>query len=291
MIAQLFVNGIVSGCLLALMALGFSLIYTTSKFFHVGHGAVYTVAAYAFYAFYGVGGYPFVLSFVLALLSSTVFGAALEAWIFAPLRSKGASSGAALISSLGIYVVTVNMITILFGSETRLPFVVELGVWQLGSIVFPKIHLIHVTSFVLVWPILMAFLTKSQMGKTITALADNPKLLVVLGTDVAAIRLFVFALGSFLAGLAACLSLLDVGMDPNVGMLVLLNAAVAVIIGNVGRVGGAVLGAFVLEIARNISLIWISARWQLAVTFGILLVFLMYRPRGLLAGAFRVEES
>jgi branched-chain amino acid transport system permease protein len=112
-----------------------------------------------------------------------------------------------------------------------------------------------------------------------------------MGLNIQTVRLFVFALGSALAGTAAILSALDVGMDPHGGMPALLTAAVALIIGGVGTFEGAMVGAFLLGVLQSLVIWQASARWMDAVTFGLLVLFLLFRPQGLLGQRRRLEEA
>jgi branched-chain amino acid transport system permease protein len=120
---------------------------------------------------------------------------------------------------------------------------------------------------------------------------DNSTLTNVLGINLGMVRLVVFALGSVIAGAAAILSALDVGMDPNVGMPALLIAMVALIIGGVGTYEGPVIGAFLLGILQSLTVWHVSSRWTDTIIYGVLIFFLIFRPQGLAGKRRRVEEG
>ena len=132
---------------------------------------------------------------------------------------------------------------------------------------------------------------RSRWGKVIRAVRDDATLASVLGINLPGVRLSVFAVGSALAGLAAILSALDVGVDPYVGMPALLTAAVALIVGGVGTFEGPVLGAFLLGLLQSLVVWKISARWTDAITFAVLILFLLFRPAGLVGRRRRLEEA
>jgi len=290
MLWQLLANGFVNGCLFALTAFGFALIYNTTRIFHIAHGAIYTAAAYLCYVFLVQLNWSMPLAIALALFLTGLLGALTELLVYAPLERRGASLLVALLSSLGLYIALVNLIAMIFGNETK---VLRPGVeatYHLGSIILTRIQIAQViTAFVLL-PSLLIFLRVTEWGKKIRALRDNPTLTEVMGINARAVRLFVFSLGSILAGTTAILSALDIGMDPHIGMPALLTAAVALIIGGVGTFEGAIVGALFLGILQSLVIWQVSARWTDAITFGLLIFFLLFRPQGLLGQRRRLEE-
>jgi len=291
MILQLLANGLVAGCVYSLVALGFGLIYNTTKIFHIAYGVVYIIAAYLFYTFARVLGLPLVMSFFLGLVFVILLGVAIEILIYFPFYQKRASLGVILVASLGAYILLVNLVAMLYGNETK---ILSLGIEEtfcLGSVVFTRIQLLQVVTFLIVFPLVLLFLGRTKLGRVIRALADNPSLVTVLGIDVRRLRIYIFAMGSFLAGLASCLVALDVGIDPYAGMNVFLIAAVAVIIGGVGMFEGAVLGAFILAIGQNLIIWQVSAKWQSTMVFLLLILFLLFRPEGILGKRQRLEEA
>ncbi len=291
MLTQLIANGLVSGCLYALMALGFVLIYNTTRIFHIAHGAVYTAGAYLLYLFFIVAKMSFLPAALLTLLFTAGMGVGIEFLVYRPLEKRKSSLLIALLSSIGLYTVMVNLIAMLFGNETK---VLRPGVettYQFANIILTKIQLAEVITFAILFPLVMLLLKTTFWGKAVRAVRDHPQLAEVMGIRIQTIRYSVFALGSLLAGVAAMLAALDVGMDPHVGMPMLLVGAVAVIVGGVGTFAGAVLGAFFIALLQSLVIWQISARWIDAVTFLILILFLVFKPEGILGVRKRVEEA
>lgn len=291
MILQLLANGLVTGCIYALVALGFGLIYNTTKIFHISHGIVYTVAAYLFYTFAKVLYLNLAFSFLLASIFATLLGAAIEIFIYYPFYQKRASLSIVMIGSLGIYIFLVNLLAMLYGNGTKILLSGAEETFSMGSITLTRIQLFEILAFFILFSLSVMLLRKTKLGKIIRALADNSNLVTVLGIDVRIIRIYIFALGSFLASVASCLVALDTGMDPNVGLGVFLTAAVAVIIGGVGVFDGAVLGSFTLALLQNLMIWKVSAKWQNAIVFMILVFFLLFRPEGILGKRRRLEEA
>jgi branched-chain amino acid transport system permease protein len=115
-------------------------------------------------------------------------------------------------------------------------------------------------------------------------------LLSTFGVEVSHLRVWIFAVGSLFAGIASCLVAIDVGMDPNVGMPALLVSAVSMIVGGIGIFESAAIGGFLIGVIQSLVVWQISARWQEAVTFALLIVFLLFRPQGVLGRRKRIEE-
>ncbi|KDA52836.1 hypothetical protein EG19_10890, partial [Thermoanaerobaculum aquaticum] len=211
MLLQFLANGLVNGCIYALMALGFALIYNTVKVFHIAHGAVYTAAAYVCFALHVQLRWPLVTSVMAAVGAAAFLGTIIELCLYAPLARRNASPLVALLSSLGLYVALVNVIALVFGNETK---VLRPGIektYQFSNVILTRIQLAELITALVLLPILVLFLRGTLWGKVIRAVRDNPTLAQVLGINLAKVRMAVFAMGSALAGLTAVVVALDVG--------------------------------------------------------------------------------
>lgn len=291
MIIQLIINGITVGCVYALVALGFGIIYNTTRVFHFAHGGIYTASAYILYTANVILGLNIFLSFVITITFSVLFGIVIETLIYSPLFKRNSPNILSLISSIGVYIFLVNLIAMIFGNNTK---ILRPGIektYQFASVILTRIQVFELVTFLLLFPVFCIFLKKSKLGKSIKALSNNSTLAIVIGININRVRLFVFAIGSLLAGIAASLVALDVGIDPNIGLSAVLTAAVVVILSGVGNFEGAALGAFLLGLIQNLVIIEISARWQDTITFIILIVFLLFRPQGILGKQIRLEEK
>lgn len=290
MIIQLLANGIISGCSYALVALGFALIYNTTRTFHFAHGGVYTFSVYFFFTLYNLWELPLVIALLFTLVVTSILGIFIDEIIYMPLVKRGSSLLIQLLSSLGLYIVIINLIAMIYGNETK---VLNPGIqptYTVGSLIFTQIQVATAITFIAIFTGLILLLKKTRLGKIIRAMRDDPQLVSVMGINPQRVRWVVFALGSALAAVAAVLLGLDVGVDPNIGMAAILNSAVAVIIGGVGIFEGAALGGLLLGILQSLAIWQASARWQDTVTFLVLIFFLLFRPEGILGVRRRVEE-
>ena len=195
-----------------------------------------------------------------------------------------------IIASLGIYILIANVIALFYGNETKIVFSGISESYSVAELVVTKIQIIQLIVAVITLLATWLFLRRQRYGQMIKALANNPLLVEVLGMDIRNIRRLIFALGSLLAGIAAILVASDVGIDPWVGMSMLLSGAVAMIIGGVDKWEGAILGGFLLGLVQAVAIWKFSARWQNTVTFIVLILFLLFRPQGILGEKKRLEE-
>lgn len=291
MLLQLLANGFVSGCAYALVALGFALIYNTTRIFHLAHGAVYVLSTYLFYTFLILWHFPFWVALILTLGLTAFLGILIDEIIYTPLVKQEASALILLLSSLGLYIILVNFIAMIYGNETRILTPGIQPTYTLGNVILTRIQVATVLAFIVLFITFVVLLRKTYLGKMIRAMRDNPDLVSLMGVNPKKTRRIVFALGSFLAGVASILIGLDVGFDPNVGMPVFLNGAVALIIGGVGIFEGAAYGALLLGILQSLVIWQASARWQDTITFLLLILFLVFRPEGILGTSRRIEEA
>ncbi len=291
MLLQFLANGLVTGTVYSIVALGFALIYNTTKILHIAHGAVYVFSCYIFFTLYRILHLPLIFSLPLGIISGALLGIIMEILVYRPLFEKNASSGVAIVSSIGIYIFIVNLIALLFGNETKILSPGIEKTYEFAGVILTRIQIFEALAFIIVFALYIILLKLTNFGKAVRALADNPTLLSTLGVEISDLKIWIFALGSVFAGISSCLVALDVGMDPNVGMPALLVSAVAMIVGGVGVFESAVIGGFTIGIVQNLAVWQISARWQEGITFIILILFLLLRPQGLLGKRTRVEEK
>lgn len=288
---QFLANGICKGSVYALVALGFGLIYSTTGIFHIAHGFIYTLGAYALFAGLSTWGLPLPVAIPLALLAAGAAALAVEALVYRPLLRRKASTAILMISSFGVYIIGVNLVAMVFGNGAKILRAGVEDTVQLGTIILTRIQIAQLVTGVIVVLAYWLFLRRSALGRICRAVADDSTLASVLGVRVDGTRMLVFCLGSLFAATGAILASLDVGMDPYVGLPATLAAAVACIIGGLRRFLAPALGAWLLGVIQSLVVWKTSAHWEAAVTFGILILFLVFRPQGLLGQTERVEEA
>lgn len=280
---QLLVNGLISGSSLGLLAVSFAIIYQTARFFHFAHASVYTVAAYVAYLFHRTLNLPLGVSIVIAVLLTSSAGWLIYATTYLPIIRRQASSTSLLLVSLGLMVAIQNIVAMCFGDELKtLSNVPVVQGTNIGGALITSIQATTIlcsTSSVI---LLVVFLRHTQLGLSLRSVADNAQLALVIGIDPYKITGLAFAVGSGLAGISSVLAAFDTGLTPTMGFNALLLAVVAVVLGGVGSIPGALLGGFSIGVIRNLAAAVIPTAWLDPMIFLVLIAFLLFRPYGIL---------
>lgn len=280
MLLQFITNGIITGLLYSLLAIGFALVYNTTHIFHIAAAGIYVFAAYMFW-FFGVKLGLNLLAAVLALVLTMGISWLSEKVIYRPLRNKQTSLNVAMIASIGLMTVIVNLIAMFFGNETKVVENAILPTVSLGKLIVTTPQLFQLFISIAAIAIFLTFLDKTKSGLKLRALSADETLFETLGYDKQNTFSFVFLASGLFIGLASCLTVYDVGMDPNMGMTVLINALVAMIIGGAGRFGACLVGGLLLGVLQSLTVYFFASNWQNAITFALLLIFLFVRPQGI----------
>lgn len=280
---QVIFNSIISASWIALVAIGFMLIFNTSRFFHFAHGVVFTAGTYFAFLFKMWLGCPLWIAILAGMLLAGFLGCLMEVVIYRPLRKRDSSGLVLLLASLGIYIFLQNIISMSFGDETRIirTGVVKEGIDVLGARITP-IQIVMICVSVVLVIVLSIFMKRTKIGKSMRAVANDPELASISGIASDRIIFWAFAIGSGLAGLAGILVALDVDMTPTMGMHALMMGIVAVIVGGVSSFPGIALAALLIGMAQHFGAWFIGSQWQDAIAFIILLVFLLFKPEGFL---------
>lgn len=282
MLLQIILNGLLSGCTYTLIALGFLIIYKCINFFNFAHGIVYTSGAYCVYTFLVLLGLSPIISFVFAVTISSILGIAIDRIVFSMLRIKSAPPLVFLIASFGIFIFIQNLLQLLYGAQilTLRTGPITEGYHILSAVITP-IQLLILAASITTFLLLRLLMNQTRMGKAMTAVADNPLGASVAGINPEKVILSAFAVGSALAGMAGMLVSLETNIEPTMGMNAIMKGIIAAIIGGIGSIPGAVLGGFFLGLAENLGIWKIQAGWKDTIAFAILILFLLFRPQGI----------
>jgi len=288
---QLAATGLVVGSLYVLCALGWGLIYGTTLHFHVAHGAVFTLAAYYAYAAQKFLGLPLAIAVIGAIVAAALSGMLIDLLIYQPLERRGAIRTTLFIASLGLLTLIENLLAIIFAPD---PLRMDVG-WlaeavQLGPVFLTRLHLLSVATAILGFLALMAFLKYSLWGQAIRAVSSSPEMARTVGIDLRRVHLLTYAVGSAISAPAGILLAMDVGVEPYRGTTFVLLASVAVIMGGIGSIPGALLGALFLALLENLGVWKIASEWQSSISFGAFLIFIVVRPRGLFGRKIQSAE-
>jgi len=281
---QLLADGLVTGCAIGLVAVSFSLVYSTTRIFHVAHAGIYTLGGYI--AWYAASlGAPFVVAAISGAIGAAVAGGIIQAQIYERLEQRNATPLVMLIASLGVLAVLQNAIAIAFTTNMlQFEFPWRTHTVAFGPIAFSYAQVMIACASISVFAALVWMSRRTLYGRRIRAVASNPFLAEITRLRPKAVYLQVMMIASAMAAIAGVLIALDQAMQPYTGVLVLLTATIAVIAGGIGSLTGAFVISIVLSVLQNVALVIMPGRWSIAATFGLFILFILIRPQGLVRG-------
>ncbi|MBO4488096.1 MAG: branched-chain amino acid ABC transporter permease [Bacteroidales bacterium] len=278
---QFIVNGIITGILYSLLAIGFALVYNTTKLFHIVAAAIYVFAAFMFYLFAVIFGLPVMVAALVSILLTMGLSLLTDVSVYRPLKKRKSSNNVAMIASIGMMTVIINLIAMLFGNETKVIDNTIHRTFALGGLIITTPQMWQLVAGSVVLVLFLLFIGLSSWGARLRSLSADSVLDETLGDSTSSTRSMVFLMSGAFIAIASCLTVYDIGLDPSMGMNMLFNAMVAMIIGGVGRFGTCVLGGITLGVLQALTAWQFSSNWQNAVTFVLLLLLLFLRPQGI----------
>lgn len=287
---QLLVDGLVQGSRIALVAVGFSLIYGVTRTLHLAHGAIITAAAYLVWWMTAKLGTGLAVAFLAAGVVVILLGVAHDVFLYRRIRAATAGGGFTMVvASLGTGIVIQNLAGMLFGFDTKDVRAATVGQasagLRLGPVVLPLTDLITVAVTLVLFALLGFLLLRTRSGKQLRAVQDNPQLARVVGIRAPRVYALTFAIGSVVSMPAAFFIGLSGGLNTTIGFDALLLALIVVFAGGIGSLLGTLMASFGVGILQTMSLLVVDSRWEATVTFALLLLLVTLRPRGLLGKA------
>lgn len=280
MIEAQLLNGVALGSILALVALGLTIIFGLLGFVNFAHGGLFAVGAYAGWLAY-VRYTSFALGIVAALAVAFVLGIVIERILIRYYYARPKEDQ--ILVTYGLGIVLVETIRAIFSSENKL---VPTPSWassavQLGDLIYPQYRLAVVGIVIVTLAVVWVLIFKTRLGLIVRAGIDDSLIVELLGIDIGRAFMLVFALGAAVAGLAGFVDAPILALTPDVGTLVLVQSFVVIVIGGVGSFGGAILGGLVAGEIVSITSAFAPDWAQVALYLAMALV-LIVRPQGLL---------
>ena len=291
---QTVVNGLITGCLYALIALGYSMVYGVLKLLNFAHGDVYMVGAFIGYFVIQWFGGPnaltipvpllLVIMLVLAAAGTGALGVAIERFAYRPLRD--APRIAPLITALGVSFVLENTVLLLFGGFTRsystASFISLSSGIQIGDVKIDSVEILIIVLSVAMMVGLKLLVDRTTLGKSMRAVASDREAAEMLGINVDRTIALTFLIGSAMAGVAGVLSGLEFNSISNtIGFLAGLKAFTAAVVGGIGSITGSMIGGVFIGMCEAFSLSYVSTKFSDLIVFGILIATMLVRPTGI----------
>ena len=292
---QELVNGVTTGALYSLVALGFSMVYGVLKLLNFAHGDLYMVGAYIGFFIIQFFGGPADLSIAVPLLLLIMFvvaaglvgglGVAIERFAYRPLRD--APRIAPLITAIGVSFFLESSALLLFGAQYRVYNTAEFislssGI-RIGSVTIDSVQILVLVLGLVLMVGLQLVVNRTRLGRQVRAVAADREAAEMLGINVNFVITATFFLGSALAGIAGVMGgLLFNTVTSTIGFIAGLKAFTAAVVGGIGSIPGAMLGGLVIGVAESFVTGYISSTYSNLIVFGLLIVVMLVRPSGLL---------
>jgi branched-chain amino acid transport system permease protein len=284
MLEQQLVNALSLGCVYALFALGFTLIFGVLGVINLSHGAIFMVGAYAAEQAVARFALPLWGALLFAFVFCGLLGLAVDVLVLRPLRARNAPHLIPMIATIGVAIILNNSVQGIFGAESLRfpPGLVPEDLLMFGGLQLTALELgIIFLSFGLMAALLLA-LKKTQFGRALRAIAESPKAAYLVGINVEGLFFFTSFAAAGLGGVAGVLiGLYSNALFPLMGQPMLHKGIAVIILGGMGDIRGALIGGLFLGFAEVLSVAYIGSSMRDAVAFGLLFLILLVRPKGL----------
>src|SRR3954468_12965514 len=282
-ILQLIVNGLMAGTILAVPAIGLTAIYAVLRFPNFALASHATIGAFAGLIANTTFGLPIVPSLGCAFLVAGVVGLASDELVLKPFRAHGFITTA--IGSIALTILLENIARFGFGNSLNSYDLPMQRDWRFGDIRVGPQQVENLAISAAVMTIVFLFLAFTRTGKTMRAVADNPVLADIKGIDAVRVGRIVSFVGMGLAGIGGMLIGLDTTIDPLTGFRAMLSIFAAAVVGGLGSIPGAVIGALTVGIGEELASMFLAPDYRSAIGFVAILLVLTLRPRGILGQA------
>lgn len=287
---QQLINGISKGAVYALIAVGFALIFSVLKFSNFAHGGMISISAFVGYFFAKTLGLGLFLSTLGAAVAGGIIGIILDTLGFYNLRKRKSPRIFYFVSSITFGILFMNILTILFGTTYySMPNFFENPVIKLGEIRIVTLDAVILGVCAVILVVLMIMIRRTKLGLAIRTVAIDDNTATLMGINSNTIVKITFFVAGMLAGVAGVFLASNYTIDPFLGNMV-VKGFIASVIGGLGSLLGAIIGAFLLSIVEVALTIITGDVIAPAIIFVLTLIFLLIRPRGI-AGKFIQEKA
>ncbi len=288
-IIEQLINGLRSGSIYALIALGYTMVYGIAKMINFAHGDIIMVGAYSLYVTIGVLKLPAIVGVIITIIVCASLGVLIEKVAYKPLRK--APSLAVLITAIGISFLLQSLALLIFSANPiAFKSIINLEPVTIGSVTISGITIVTLVVTFVCMVILTIFINKTKAGSAMRAVSEDKAAAQLMGINVNRTISMTFAIGSALAAVAGIMFVCQYqSMKPTLGALPGIKAFVAAVLGGIGSIPGAMIGGMLLGVIESISKAYISSELADGIVFAVLVLVLLVKPSGLL-GKNRIEK-
>jgi len=282
-LAQLLINGLALGGIIALGSVGLTLVYGILRLSNFAHGDFLTLGAYATLL---VNSWGFPLPLAMVAGCGLTIGAFVltETILWAPVRRRRTSPTTMMIMSIGLALFIRNGLILVWGGQNQNYNLPVFGAVRLGMVQVTTNRIVVLGLAILAVIILHLLLQKTAVGRQMRAVADNPELAKVAGVNVQRVILWTWVVAGGVTALGGAMYGLITAVRPNMGWFLLLPMFATVILGGIGNPYGAILGAVIVGVAQEVSTYWLPSEYKLGVALVVMMLVLLVRPQGLFRG-------
>lgn len=281
-ILKQLINGLQSGSIYALVALGYSMVYGIIMLLNFAHGDIIMVGAYIVWLMMARFALNPIIALLAAILGCTALGVVIEKAAYKPLRSSPRIS--LLITAIGISYFLENAAQLIFGANARvIPPFINAEPITVGAVSIPAEAAVTLAAAGIAMVLLNVLVKKTKMGKAMRAVSEDAGAAQLMGININNTISFTFAVGSALAGIGSVLYCCAYPKaTPTMGSMLGLKAFVAAVLGGIGSIPGAMAGGFAIGIAEALVSSAGLSEWKDGVVFAILIIVLLVKPTGLM---------
>ena len=278
--ASVLVGAVVSVAVYSLVAVGFSVIFSVTRIFHFAHAVIFVLAGYV--AFTLTGPLGILPAAVVGTLAGIACALSVELFVYRPIEKRRGGTFTLLMASIGIELFLVGVIGSIWGTApANYPTSFGSALYALGPFHFSSLDLATVVTAVLLISAFYLWLQRSTLGQKCRAVSDNPAMARALGIGGVKVSCTAVVVGTLVSCPAAVLLGLSNSLAPTMGETPLFIAFAAVLVGGIYSIPGTILGVSMLEIISAFVSYWTTGEWALAITFGITLAFMLWKPSGI----------
>lgn len=275
------INGLSTGGMYALVAIGYTMVYGIAKMINFAHGEFIMVGAYLAYIGSSLLGLPIPVSILMSIAGCSLLGVVTEKVAYKPLRKSGGLT--VLITAIGVSYLLQNIFLITFGSAARtFPSFIASGSINIFGVSITYVSLLSLFLTFSCSAILLLFVNKTRVGKAMRAVSEDKGAAELMGINVNNTISLTFAIGSGLGAIAGIIYGLSYSLiNPYLGAMLGIKAFISAVLGGIGNIKGAMIGGLLIGIAESFTIAYVSSAFSDAVVFGILIFILLVKPAGL----------